>query len=212
MIERKLNSPPYIVTLIPAEKEHETSVRILEPFPAQFIVHAYVANVAIDPDVHLLFIHTSPSRHTDGSSVICYDLSKGNRVWQVEFVGPNGPFTIKPQERTILVGKPYGTDDKFLVKIDYSGKILEQNFRSGYDMIQTARLLKIQGNYEDSERLFLLSLHTQISRYTKAEVYKHLAEIFEQIGDKSRAISSYEQALVLNPKIAVKNKLITLKK
>ena len=45
-----------------------------------------------------------------------------------------------------------------------------------------------------------------------AEAYRLTAEVLEALGDRTRAIEYYEYALLKNPKIGVKHRLVALKK
>jgi len=89
---------------------------------------------------------------------------------------------------------------------------------SGYDLIALAenRLNVLQGPdlavYNEPIDLLKEGLQRGVSEYTQARVHRLLGEIYHRCGDNNLAISHFESALQLNPKIGVKKLCESLKK
>lgn len=89
---------------------------------------------------------------------------------------------------------------------------------SGYDLITLAenRLNVLQGPdiafYTEPIALLKEGIQRGVSEYTQARVHRLLGEIYHRCGDTIRAISHFESALQLNPKIGVKKLCESLKK
>lgn len=158
-----------------------------------------------------LFFQTANSDHEDAATLFCVHLDTGDVLWKVPGIPPSGAFGIDRRGRTMDVGKPHGTSDLFVVRVDFAGNTLHRNPASGYEMVSLGEGAWGRGERAEAVRWLTKALDTKISPNTKAKVLKTLGEIAEQGGSHARAMAFYEQAMELNPRIGVKRKLAELR-
>lgn len=204
--------PPYRVELYRHTEQESTTIRLTHSNCADLPFRAPAASVSADPTRRMLFFHTAYSDYEDSSALFCIDLESGKIIWRVSEVPPGGSIRVDPSAQTVEAGNPYGTGETFIVRVDYGGKVLIRNPRSGYEMVDLGIAALKAGKENEAMQLLRKSLATSISDNTKAKVLKHLGEATEKTGDKALAIRLYRNALELNPKVGVKRNLAKLEK
>jgi len=204
--------PPYKVQLNHRVSQLKTEVTISGHQSSKITTHALVTSIAADVVADRLFIHTANSDHADGASLFAFQLSTGKPLWKIPKVPPGGSMVIHPREKWIDAGRPYGTSDAYVVRVDYEGNVIERNPNSCYEIVDLGKAELEAENWVQAKALFQKALCTQISPNTKASVLKALARIAEHEGNVSTAIEHYEEALRFNPKISVKKQLAALQK
>jgi len=210
MQEEMFSFPPFEVKVTYDIDKLKSTINVL-PSRKPITVNALAADFAADPAAALLFFITAYSEHPDSATLYCLNLQTGEPKWRVHDVPPGGGIDVSPSNRTVRAGKPYGTNDDFIVMVNYEGEVTQRNPRSGYEMLTLAEAYLKTGKEGFATTLLERALTTNISEYTKAKVYKYLGQIGEQAGRNSDAISYYERALQLNPRESVKRRLAKLR-
>lgn len=115
----------------------------------------------------------------------------------------------------------YTFDGKFLDEEKWRVELSRRRTReaSGYDLLSAAeqKLKELEiGNkpieeYGEAESLLRRALEQRVSPYTAGQIHRHLGEIAEKAGRLEDAISAYEDALRMNPKVGVKKRLEKLR-
>jgi hypothetical protein len=144
---------------------------------------ARLISLRADLDADRLFIQTMYSENEDSFSLFCFELSTGKRLWQTKDIPPGGSLLLDTEQYTIEAGVTYGEEDNYLVLLDYSGNIIERNFRDGYQMIEAADLHYKNEVFEEAKPLYLRALDTAVSISTRIRVAKRLARIGKLTGD-----------------------------
>lgn len=170
----------------------ETNVAINEKTVT--VLKARVNSIRADVSADRLFIQTSHSENVDSFSILCFELSSGNRLWQTREIPPGGSLYVDGSRKTLEAGITYGYATKYLVRLDYAGNILERNFRSGYEMISAAEQHFANKEFEQARSWFLQALETKISINTKIKAAKKLTRIGKTIGDATLSAQFAEQA------------------
>jgi hypothetical protein len=206
-----LSFPPFTVRVrydLDHLRTHITLSRAKNP---DIVVNALAVEFAADTTTGQFFLHTGNSDHPDAATVYSISFEAGQILWRVSGVPPGGPIILNPRERFLDAGKPYGTDDPFIVRITYAGEVLQRNPRSGYEMVTLAEADLAAGHDAAATGLLRRALAADISPNTKATVLQYLGEIVDKAGDSASAIDMYEKALAINPKVGVKKRLARLK-
>jgi tetratricopeptide (TPR) repeat protein len=212
MASETYSFPPYEVSLDLDLDRLQMGVRILGRNPAKITIQALIADIAADVNADQLFLHTANSDHADGASLYSLQMSTGKILWRIPDVPPGGSIVIHPREKWIDAGRPYGTDEPYVVRVTYSGDVITRNASSCYEIVNLGYMALDDGNRDQAKALFRDALATSISPNTKAGVLKSLGQIEEEQGNIEAAIKHYETALRVNPKAAVKRQLAALKK
>ena len=142
-----------------------------------------VNSLRADIEADRLFIQTMHSENEDSFSIFCFQLSTGNQLWQTKDVPPGGSLLIDTKQLRIEAGRNYGSEDNYLVLLDYDGNILEKNFRTGYDMIDAADEHFKSEEFDKAKQLYLRGLETAVSINWKIKAAKKLASIGKVTGD-----------------------------
>lgn len=212
MTAEVLSFPPFTLSLHHDPQRLQTHIALLHAKDRGIAVNALAFEFVADTDTRQLFFHTANSDHPDAATLYSVSLETGAIQWRVPDVQPGGRIVLHPQERYLEAGKPYGTDDAFIVRVAYTGEVLQRNPRSGYEMVDMAETELEAGHDTAAVTLLHRALTTDISPNTNAKVLRHLGEITDRAGDIASAITFYERALGLNPRVGVKKRLAQLRR
>ena len=213
----------FIVTDIRGN-ELESMFFIFDMLGQQLLCHKFHANtlntaISADGKYAACQLANNPD-HKDGGALAMFDIEHGALLWQRQpYVGTN-TYNFDTKERTLHTGTfTYSATGEAL---DLEGSVLFLIGKShlSYLLHLTKKLL--QGNWlpltSEAANLIIkkLQLHidNQITEDSKEEALTHrrIGEMYEFNNEKDKAISYYEQALVIDDAVGVKIKLRGLKK
>jgi len=211
MTDYVLSFPPFKVIYSHHPERLETQVTLPHAGNRKIVVMALAFDFVADTSTSQLFFHTANSDHSDAATVFSVSLETGDILWRVPDVPPGGQVVLHPQDRCLDAGKPYGTDDAFIVRISYAGEVLERNPRNGYEMLNLAENALELGHDNAAKLMLQRVLAADISPNTKGKALRYLGEIADRAGESAAATTFYEEALRFNPRAGVKKRLAQLR-
>jgi hypothetical protein len=190
------------------------------------LFRANLHNNGISPDGRFALCQTCKSDNTDSSMLSLFDLLDGEILWQKQpESGWADAYEFNLEKGFIYL--VYRNLGKFAYNL--LGEFLDEERwqterikgANGFELSAIARE-RFQSLDKDvdpntcSEILSLLegALQRGLDDYPneQAKVYRTMGEVFEVLGERSKAAEHYERALRLNPKVGVRRKLDALKK
>ncbi|MGD1120055.1 MAG: tetratricopeptide repeat protein [Dehalococcoidales bacterium] len=202
--------PPFEIR-VQRDLEHlKTYLTLYGTISKSLIINALVGELTADLDTRQIFFITYNADNIDGATLYSLKLDTGNLLWKIPDV-PGGSIKLNRQGRFLDAGKPYGTNDPFIVRVSYDGQIIKRNARSGYEMMDMAKDLITSGHENDGVSILKKALTSSISTNTRAKAFRWLGEIADKAGDTTSAIELFEKAFALNSGIGVKKRLKALK-
>lgn len=161
----------------------------------------------------------------DGSVLAFFDLREGKLVWKkVPITGWADEYRFDVEKRLLILS--YRENDQFTYNFD--GALLdhvkwEKAFferATGFELHirakETLALAKRVGDQSDFMsilELLKIALQRGMDQYPNEQgaIYRTMGEINEMLGESTEALTLYERALSLNPKVGLKRKIATMK-
>jgi hypothetical protein len=171
-----------------------------------------LGKLSIDPKGELVFLSTAASESKD-AELLCFEIHKGELRWRKPAPKPAAEVAVLPNERCILVGRPYKSCGRdYLLKLTFDGQVLERWPDSPYQALDFGEKEREAGKVSEAERWFQVVVKSDISPFYRAKAYRALGELAEDKGQPPVALDFYNKALELSPKIGVRKKITALSK
>lgn len=171
-----------------------------------------LGKLSIEPKGELVFLSTAAAESKE-AELLCFEIQKGELRWRKPAPKPAAEVVVLPNERCILVGRPYKTCGRdYLLKLTFDGRSLERWPDSPYQALDFGEKERQSGNASEAERWFQVVIESDISPSYRARAYRALGELAENKDQSVVALDFYKKALELSPKIGVRKKIKALSK
>ncbi len=181
---------------------------------------AMISSVQISDDGRLCCYETDISpREAADQRLFIFDVETGKKIASFGVAGIFGHGAL-PDIARLTHDEVFFDIGGHVFGVSFKGEIVDKDSWNEYRLSEaleadygySAYYLSFEMEPARALELLKVSIGKKLESKFPAKVYRRIGEVYEELGDLTAAISNYEAALAIDPKVGIKKRLAALKK